>query len=176
MNKKGFGAACTAVLVKFRFPRISSKAWIWTCEFAVFRFFAMTKFAIFRLSNGVNVRGDFGVRLSTFVDSELAKNYLVISKRFVCVLMRSGYSYFTLQPPIHTPKITISIIVHQNPVSKVIERCALGAFEHRAFESEDVGRNLFKLVSFAFLPSASPNLLRCEVLSQAHPELVHPSR
>jgi hypothetical protein len=136
----------------------------------------MTTFAIFRLSNGVNTRGDFDVRLSIFVDSELGKNYLVISKRFVCVLMRSGYSYFTLQSPIHTPKIALSIVVHQNPIPKVIERCAFGAFEHRAFESEDIGRNLFKLISFASLLSARSDFLRFEVLSQAHPKTVRPSR
>lgn len=70
--------------------------------------------------------------------------------------MRSGYSYFALQLPILTPKITVPVIVHQDPISKVIERCVLGAFEHRARESEDIRHNLFKLVSFASLPSARP--------------------
>ena len=75
MTKKGFGAACTAVLVKMRFPRMSSKAWIWTWSFALFKFFTMTIFAIFLLSSGEKARGDLDMRLSeTFVDSELAKN------------------------------------------------------------------------------------------------------
>jgi hypothetical protein len=42
---------------------ITSRAWICTCELASFKFRAMTMLAIFRLSNGLNGFGDFGVLL-----------------------------------------------------------------------------------------------------------------
>jgi hypothetical protein len=79
MKRNGFGAACTAVLEKLRFPRISwtcisyddyvvigfhtSSAWTCTCELASFKFFATTMFAIFRVSSGLNGLGDLGVLL-----------------------------------------------------------------------------------------------------------------
>jgi hypothetical protein len=79
MNKNGLGAAYTAVLEKLRFPRMSlevfshcgvwicdrptSRACICTCELAMFRPFATTMLAIFRVSSGLNGLGDLENRL-----------------------------------------------------------------------------------------------------------------
>lgn len=93
IKRKGFGAACTAVLVKFLFPLMSywlsdkiteksgkslptSRACTWTSTLARFRFFAITTFAIPFGSNGLSGWASFDVRLSgNFVISELGKNY-----------------------------------------------------------------------------------------------------
>jgi hypothetical protein len=76
-NRNGFGAAYTAVREKLRFPRMSynmlmrvsdnsplcptSSAWTCTCGVASFKFLAMTMFAIFRVSKGLNGLGDLDV-------------------------------------------------------------------------------------------------------------------
>jgi hypothetical protein len=92
MKRKGFGAACTAVLVKLRFPRMSyedismaydsasqqptSKACVCTWGLASLRFWATTMFAILPLSSGLNARGDLEVLLSPKAgDSEIGGNY-----------------------------------------------------------------------------------------------------